>query len=828
MLHRLRLTSVPCLATRLLPLAALMAGPLQSHAQPTIVQQETQRRVSLAQEAESLAAEGDTALAAGKTAEAVNRYSAALDRIPQSAASLAPARQSVVEKFADASVSLARELGEKGELDRARAALQAVLDERAAPGYPPAKELLEKLDDPDLYNPAQRPGHYAQTQKVATLFTLAQGMVDIADYKAARQAYNQILAVDSTNTAARRGMERVEKLINNHLRAERDYTRAKMINEVDRQWETTVPTGPRTPGTSLPSGAELTGGDVDSTARLKMATLIIDRVAMADSPLPEALAYLAKKSQEVDTAETDPNLKGVNIIFNSAGKPASDFKTVTLDLRSSSLGDVLRSLTGLTQTRLSIEGNTITVSPIGAGNRIVTRIYRVAPGFLTKAGSATVDAGSTDPFAAGDAKVDSGLKISRMSAKEWLIQNGIPFPDGTSADYSAGSNQLIVRNTEENLDLVQTAVDSTTDKTQRQVMVKVVLLKAEQRRLQELGYDWLMDQASLLGKGVYAGGGTFGNAVTRGSGNGANYGLLQPNTGTTAVPIGNQPVTASLRGAFELQTLPTIDDLIRDGSASAGLTASRSPAILSAAGVFTSPQFQGILRGLDQKSGLDLSIAQTLILKAGQRATASSTRTVRFPTEFDPPQIPQTITGGPVFRDPTDGLLFQLPDTSTPPVTPTTPQSFEDKDTGSSVEVEATVGDDGVTVDLNLAVVFREFDGFINFGTPITANGQILTPNNIFQPVFSDINATAQVQVYDGATVTIGGISDGKYETIEDKIPLLGDLPIVGRFFRSDVTKVTRKAAIYFVTVKVVDPGGLGVQESAAASEQQIAAPPGP
>jgi type II secretory pathway component GspD/PulD (secretin) len=108
-------------------------------------------------------------------------------------------------------------------------------------------------------------------------------------------------------------------------------------------------------------------------------------------------------------------------------------------------------------------------------------------------------------------------------------------------------------------------------------------------------------------------------------------------------------------------------------------------------------------------------------------------------------------------------------------------------------------------------------------------NGQVLTDNKIFQPVFSAINETASVQVYDGETVTIGGLSDAKYETINDKVPLFGDIPLIGHLFRSNVTKVSRKAAIYFVTVKVVDPSGMGLKEAAEAAEQAaIAGPSGP
>jgi general secretion pathway protein D len=69
-----------------------------------------------------------------------------------------------------------------------------------------------------------------------------------------------------------------------------------------------------------------------------------------------------------------------------------------------------------------------------------------------------------------------------------------------------------------------------------------------------------------------------------------------------------------------------------------------------------------------------------------------------------------------------------------------------------TLEVEPVVGSDGQTIDLNLAPQVVEFDGFINYGSPIygppsenfnlagvfTGFGPptILTPNVINQPIF--------------------------------------------------------------------------------------------
>jgi general secretion pathway protein D len=44
--------------------------------------------------------------------------------------------------------------------------------------------------------------------------------------------------------------------------------------------------------------------------------------------------------------------------------------------------------------------------------------------------------------------------------------------------------------------------------------------------------------------------------------------------------------------------------------------------------------------------------------------------------------------------------------------------------------------------------------------------------------------------------------------TLKDQVPMLGDLPLVGRFFRSE-SKTTRKKNLFiFVTPTLIDPAG--------------------
>jgi general secretion pathway protein D len=64
------------------------------------------------------------------------------------------------------------------------------------------------------------------------------------------------------------------------------------------------------------------------------------------------------------------------------------------------------------------------------------------------------------------------------------------------------------------------------------------------------------------------------------------------------------------------------------------------------------------------------------------------------------------------------------------------------------------------------------------------------------------------ILVWDGSTIALGGVMYEKTTDINDKVPLLGDIPILGRLWQSKVKQVERKNFIMFLTVKVVDSSG--------------------
>jgi general secretion pathway protein D len=54
----------------------------------------------------------------------------------------------------------------------------------------------------------------------------------------------------------------------------------------------------------------------------------------------------------------------------------------------------------------------------------------------------------------------------------------------------------------------------------------------------------------------------------------------------------------------------------------------------------------------------------------------------------------------------------------------------------------------------------------------------------------------------------MGGLIKEIRKEIHDKIPILGELPLVGRIFQSNGISVEKRAVIIFVNVELTDPAG--------------------
>jgi Flp pilus assembly secretin CpaC len=122
-----------------------------------------------------------------------------------------------------------------------------------------------------------------------------------------------------------------------------------------------------------------------------------------------------------------------------------------------------------------------------------------------------------------------------------------------------------------------------------------------------------------------------------------------------------------------------------------------------------------------------------LVTRSGQRAKIESILELIYPTEFDPPETPQELTG-PI--DPKVDLRTNV-----------TATTFTTRNTGHTLEVDPILGSDGETIDLNIAPEIVVYGGEKEYGQG---------PARITQPIFHTMRVSTAVSMKSGQYALIG------------------------------------------------------------------------
>jgi len=88
------------------------------------------------------------------------------------------------------------------------------------------------------------------------------------------------------------------------------------------------------------------------------------------------------------------------------------------------------------------------------------------------------------------------------------------------------------------------------------------------------------------------------------------------------------------------------------------------------------------------------------------------------------------------------------------------------------------------------------------------------------QPWFPVRSIDSKVSITPGATVVMGGLITEERKAMDDKVPFLGDLPYIGRLFRSHAEKTTKRNLLIFVTGRLITPSGRELRMNAEAPEE--------
>lgn len=819
-------------------MAAAVAMPIvvsstASAHENSLVQAEIARRGLQIAEADKAILDGRKAYADRNYEEAVNQYSQAVTMLPQGPIA-ADRRREYIGHLLDGSIALSQQFRRTGRYTEARELLDYVLEKD--PGNVVAKKHLEYLDDPIRTSPTLTYKHVQNVEKVRKLLYRANGYYDQAQFDHAILEYKEVLRIDPYNKAARRGMEKVNNAKSDYYRAAYDQTRASMLQQIDQAWEIAVP--PQVSGNLNTLGPDLSPSVNPALyQRQKLQSIMLQLVEFdEDATVRDAINFLRQRSRELDNKELDPNKKGLNFVFRNPtvvdagaemgegealvdeGGRIENLKLGGLNVRNVPMEEALRQICQMTGLRYKVENYSIVILKATDvdDNEMYARTFRVPPDLYNLIsdgpGGADGGAGGGDPFG------DDGGDISgpRKSIQELLGLQGIKFPEGATAGFSKARSTLTVRNTANALDQVEELVNELSLRKPRQIKMLTKFVEITQENTDELGFDWIISPFGITANNSFLSGGTIGNASGRTSSD-----FVSPISGVTVGGVGSSGnvsniVTGGNRSGDYAITRDSIDSFLNNPDRTAQ-SSTVAPGILSLTGLFTDGQVQMIMRGLSQKKGADVMTAPSIVSRSGERATIEIIREFIYPTEYEPPELPNSV--GTFSTNGDNGGASS----SSFPVTPATPTAFETRNTGVTLEVEPILGEDGYTIDLTFKPEIVEFEGFINYGSPIQSAGTdalgnpitvTITDNRIEMPVFSTRRVNTSLTIYDGHTVAVGGLMRENVQNVEDKVPILGDLPLVGRLFQTSAENHIKSNLIIFVTARIIDATGQPVSQT--------------
>lgn len=153
---------------------------------------------------------------------------------------------------------------------------------------------------------------------------------------------------------------------------------------------------------------------------------------------------------------------------------------------------------------------------------------------------------------------------------------------------------------------------------------------------------------------------------------------------------------------------------------------------------------------------------------------------------------------------------------------------------GPILDVLPYVSADGYTIQMTIIPTIKEFIGYDQEAaavfSPVAQSvgiqaGGVLSATQPF-PTFRLRQVVTSTIVWDGQTVVLGGLISEDVARVKDKVPVLGDLPFVGRMFRSESSRTLKRNLLIFVTPTIIDPAGNRVHSEEEMPFAQSTVPP--
>jgi general secretion pathway protein D len=614
------------------------------------------------------------------------------------------------------------------------------------------------------------PGKDEQEYSTQVLLKQAKTLYDAKDYSGAKNKYEQILLTDPYQNEAIQGL-RATNIKIEKIGAARNFNMFhETTSELEWKWATPIS------AENIMENKDMLDKPVskdlpENKIQQKLKSIKIPRIDFEDVTIPTAVKYLREQSKQLD-----PEGVGVNIFLRLAPEGS--------DKKAAAAAPATRSAAppgappgvppggapteAAAPAEAAAEGEDAkSEEPINSAvvNLILTnKTLGEAIHFLCQAAKlkfrvekyAVVIASQNVPLDDLETKIYPVEQASLAAIgngedpellKRHFEDRSIKFPEGAKVVYDTRISRLIATNTPENLRKIEQVISNELSSRDPMVQIQAKFVEIEQDEFKELGFEYIVS-----------------------------------NNGAT------DPATAN----GKLQLSPNNNTL-------RNLDSNRNDRLFIYHRETDNFTFDGAIKALNQMNTQDVLSSPRITTLNGQQAMIKMVREVYFVDTYAQSQLTSTTSTTTNGNSTGTGYTYVSP-------FPTFGSATE---LGISLTVTPEVDVVRRTITMDMQPIVQGLSGWTEYRYTLGgAVGDLLPVQVIKKPQISQRTINTKVTIYDGETIVLGGIIKDEIATVNDKIPVLGDMPLIGRFFMSQGTSSTKTNLLVFLTCRLVKPDG--------------------
>ena len=646
-----------------------------------------------------------------------------------------------------------------------RQALEHKQGDEALNGINKARKLLETAASQQLSKIVNT--DLSEEEQVYQMIKQAEEKVVYGQYEEAKSILKQAIKLESEDPRPRRMLRDVIAKQNKLIKSDQELERSQIMLEVLRK------ISPEAAEDTEEVGSESTDAPGETARKAMWAKLMnkIPAVSLDNNTVSEAVQFLIEEGN-------------IPIILDAAGVTDK----ISLDAEGPTILTVIEYICDTANLNYIVTGPAVIISK-GEG-QMETRIWTVSPGVVSKASEIETDDSSSDAFGGiFDTETGSDEDFTAMETEPELVRALKDYigaeVEGSSIFLEPVSGTLVARNTIKNLELIDSYLKNLDESgDQVQVEIQARFVEISDQDLNEISFGMKLKSPWK----VISAHNDKGNAI-----------VANPTDFTGAL----RRYSKGSRNSRYADRLSSVMSMVGVGAVGKNQISDEVLGFFTNA--LTDPEVGLIFNAIDNKTNADVLSAPSVTTVSGQpRVTIKQITEVMYPEDY-------TVYKPAIIYSNAQSFSLLNP-SSTPDVSAmpgyATVESTLKEDVGIELQVSPIVADDKRTVSMDITCkTSSEIEPRV-VSVYVGNTALNVDPIELDIPRFKFSEVKTQVVVADGETVVLGGMVTETLRKYKDKVPFLGDLPLIGRFFRAEGSYNEKKHLLIFVKTNIITPTG--------------------